>query len=931
MTHPNSFGSRSTLDVAGRQYTIFRLDSLAQLAGGNAERLPFSLKILLENLLRNEDGKFVKPDDVRALASWDVKGKVEKEIAFRTARVLLQDFTGVPAVVDLAAMRDALARLGGDARLINPLQPVDLVIDHSVQVDEYGSEAALLINADFEFRRNQERYAFLRWGQKALHNFRVVPPDTGIVHQINLEYLAKGVFTEVVGKQTIAYPDSLVGTDSHTTMINGLGVLGWGVGGIEAEAAMLGQPVSMLIPEVVGFKMHGRLQPGSTATDLVLTVTEMLRKKKVVGKFVEFFGAGLSSLSLADRATIGNMAPEYGATMGFFPIDAETINYLRFTGRDEAQVQLVEAYCKAQGLFRTDETPDPRFSDTLELDLKTVEPSLAGPKRPQDRVPLKLSKKMFKEALAADLERTGTVAAVAAAKQAMQVAASPQLSPSVVATDPADQAGENSSVPVEMNGEKFSIRHGSVVIAAITSCTNTSNPSVMLAAGLLARNAVAQGLSSKPWVKTSLAPGSKVVTDYFNKAGVMGALQQLRFNVVGFGCTTCIGNSGPLPQPIADAIESNKLVAASVLSGNRNFEGRINPLTRFNYLASPPLVVAYALAGRMDIDFNTEPLGVGKNGPVFLRDLWPSPKEVEEEILRSVKAEMFKTQYSNVFHGDDNWRSLPVPEGDLYAWDPDSTYVKNPPFFDGMTLTPPGIRSVTGARVLAMFGDSITTDHISPAGSIPASSPAGKWLIEHGVKTADFNSYGARRGNHEVMMRGTFANIRLRNELAPGTEGGWTCRSPGDKPLSIYDASMEYQHSGIPLVIIAGKEYGTGSSRDWAAKGTLLLGARSVIAESFERIHRSNLVGMGVLPLEFMPGETRTTIGLTGFETFSIEGMADDMKPRATVTVRARSSDGSEKTFRAICRIDTPEEMSYYRHGGILPYVLRQLVARDKV
>jgi len=929
MTHPNSFGSRSTLDVAGRQYTIFRLDSLAQLAGGNANRLPFSLKILLENLLRNEDGKFVKADDIRTLAGWDVKGEVEKEIAFRTARVLLQDFTGVPAVVDLAAMRDALARLGGDARLINPLQPVDLVIDHSVQVDEYGSEAALLINADFEFRRNQERYAFLRWGQKALHNFRVVPPDTGIVHQINLEYLAKGVFTEVVGKQTYAYPDSLVGTDSHTTMINGLGVLGWGVGGIEAEAAMLGQPVSMLIPEVVGFKMHGRLQPGSTATDLVLTVTEMLRKKKVVGKFVEFYGAGLSSLSLADRATIGNMAPEYGATMGFFPIDAETINYLRFTGRDEAQVQLVDAYCKTQGIFRTDETPDPLFSDTLELDLRTVEPSLAGPKRPQDRVPLKLSKRMFRDALAADLERTGTVAGVAAAKQAMQVAASPQLSPTVVATDPDEQIGQNSSVPVEMNGEKFSIRHGSVVIAAITSCTNTSNPSVMLAAGLLARNAVARGLASKPWVKTSLAPGSKVVTDYFKKAGVMGALQQLRFNVVGFGCTTCIGNSGPLPQPIAEAVESNKLVVAAVLSGNRNFEGRINPLTRFNYLASPPLVVAYALAGRMDIDFNTEPIGVGNSGPVFLRDIWPNPKEVEDEILRSVKAEMFKAQYSNVFQGDENWRSLPEKEGDLYAWDPDSTYVKNPPFFDGMTLTPPGIRGIKGARALGMFGDSITTDHISPAGSIPASSPAGKWLIEHGVKTVDFNSYGARRGNHEVMMRGTFANIRLRNELAPGTEGGWTTVNPGGKPLSIYEAATEYQRIGTPLVIIAGKEYGTGSSRDWAAKGTLLLGVRAVIAESFERIHRSNLVGMGVLPLEFMPGETRQTVGLTGYENFSIDGMNDDMKPRAALTVRARSSDGRETTFKAVSRIDTPEEMSYYRHGGILPYVLRQLVGKD--
>ncbi|HEY5021677.1 MAG TPA: aconitate hydratase AcnA [Gemmatimonadaceae bacterium] len=928
MTHPNSFGSRSTLDVAGRQYTIFRLDSLSKLANGNADRLPFSLKILLENLLRNEDGKFVKPDDVRALATWDMKGTVEKEIAFRTARVLLQDFTGVPAVVDLAAMRDALARLGGDPRLINPLQPADLVIDHSVQVDEYGSEAAFLINADFEFQRNQERYAFLRWGQKALHNFRVVPPDTGIVHQINLEYLAKGVFTEVVGKQTYAYPDSLVGTDSHTTMINGLGVLGWGVGGIEAEAAMLGQPVSMLIPEVVGFKLHGKLPPGATATDLVLTVTEMLRKKKVVGKFVEFYGAGLSSLSLADRATIGNMAPEYGATMGFFPIDAETINYLRFTGRDEAQVQLVEAYTKAQGIFRTDDTPDPAFSDTLELDLRTIEPSLAGPKRPQDRVPLKLAKKMFKEALAADLERTGTVAAVAAAKQAISVAASPQLSPSVVATDPDEQAAADSSVPVEMNGEKFSIRHGSVVIAAITSCTNTSNPSVMLAAGLLARNAVEKGLMSKPWVKTSLAPGSKVVTDYFRAANVMNALQQLRFNVVGFGCTTCIGNSGPLPQPIAEAVESNKLVVAAVLSGNRNFEGRINPLTRFNYLASPPLVVAYALAGRMDIDFSTEPIGVGKSGPVFLRDIWPAPKEVEDEILRSVKAEMFKAQYSNVFHGDDNWRSLPVPEGDLYAWDPDSTYVKNPPFFEGMTLTPPGIRPIKGARLLGMFGDSITTDHISPAGSIPAASPAGKWLIEHGVKTTDFNSYGARRGNHEVMMRGTFANIRLRNELAPGTEGGWTTRKPGEKAVTIYDAAMEYQKNGVPLIIIAGKEYGTGSSRDWAAKGTLLLGVRAVIAESFERIHRSNLVGMGVVPLEFLSGETRATHGLTGYETYDIEGLSDEMKPRQLVTVRARGADGKEKSFKAVARIDTPEEMSYYRHGGILPYVLRQLVAR---
>jgi aconitate hydratase len=927
MTNPNSFGSRATLEVGGRQYTYFRLDSLDSISGGNAARLPFSLRILLENLLRNEDGKFVKAADIEALAKWNVRGKIEKEIAFRTARVLLQDFTGVPAVVDLAAMRDALAKLGGDPRKINPLQPVDLVIDHSVQVDEYGTEAAYLINTGKEFDRNKERYAFLRWGQNSFRNFRVVPPGTGIVHQINLEYLAKTVFTQEENDETLAYPDSLVGTDSHTTMINGLGVLGWGVGGIEAEAAMLGQPVSMLIPEVIGFKLHGKLPPGATATDLVLTVTEQLRKKKVVGKFVEFYGAGLSSLSLADRATIGNMAPEYGATMGFFPVDAETVKYLRFTGRDEQQALLVEAYTKAQGIFRTDETPDPVFTDTLQLDLGSIEPSLAGPKRPQDRVPLKHAKSMFREALHADLDRTGTMAAAAAARQAMSVAASPQLSHTVIAANHDEQAGEQSAVHVSMKGESFGLRHGAVVIAAITSCTNTSNPSVMLAAGLLARNAVAAGLKSKPWVKTSLAPGSKVVTDYFRKAGVMDDLEKLGFNVVGYGCTTCIGNSGPLPQPIADAIEENKLVVAAVLSGNRNFEGRINPLTRFNYLASPPLVVAYALAGRMDIDFNTEPIGVGTNGPVFLRDLWPAPKEVEEEILRSVKAEMFRDQYANVFHGDDSWRSLPVPEGDLYAWDEASTYVKNPPFFDGMTLTPPGVKPITGARALGMFGDSITTDHISPAGSIPAASPAGKWLIAQGVKTVDFNSYGARRGNHEVMMRGTFANIRLRNELAPGTEGGWTTTKPGGEASSIYDASMEYQRQGVPLVIIAGKEYGTGSSRDWAAKGTLLLGVRAVIAESFERIHRSNLVGMGVLPLEFVDGETRITLGLTGYESYEILGLSEDMRPKAKLTVRAKAEDGSVKTFSAVSRIDTPEEMSYYRHGGILPYVLRQLVS----
>jgi aconitate hydratase len=926
MTHPNSFGSRATLSVAGRDYTIFRLDALSSPSGGNSDRLPVSLKILLENLLRNEDNAFVKHDDILALANWRTKEKAEKEIAFKTARVLLQDFTGVPAVVDLAAMRDALAKLGGDATLINPLQPVDLVIDHSVQVDEYGSEAAFLINADRELQRNRQRYAFLRWGQTAFRNFRVVPPDTGIVHQVNLEYLASCVFTREQDGETIAYPDSLVGTDSHTTMINGLGVLGWGVGGIEAEAAMLGQPVSMLIPEVIGFKVHGKLPAGATATDLVLTVTEMLRKKKVVGKFVEFYGNGLSSLSLADRATLGNMAPEYGATMGFFPVDDETIRYLRFTGRDEARAALVEAYCKAQGMFRTDDMPEPEFTDTVELDLSTVTPSIAGPKRPQDRIPLRQAKTMFREALRVEQDRATPAGAAAILHNANAVSAQNQLSASVVATDPAEQHDE--AMPVTMNGNDFSIRHGSVVIAAITSCTNTSNPNVMLAAGLLARNAVAKGLRSKPWVKTSLAPGSKVVTDYFNAAGVTEPLNTLGFNTVGYGCTTCIGNSGPLPQPIGDAVEAGKLVVAAALSGNRNFEGRINPMTRFNYLMSPPLVVAYAIAGRMDIDFDTEPLGVGNDGPVFLRDVWPAPKDVADEILRSVKSDMFRKQYANVFEGDETWRSLPIPEGDLYAWDEASTYVKNPPYFEGMTMTPPGVKPVHGARVLAMLGDSITTDHISPAGSIPAASPAGKWLIANGVATRDFNSYGSRRGNHEVMMRGTFANIRLRNELAPGTEGGWTTTAPDAKAATIFDASMEYQKNGTPLIIIAGKDYGMGSSRDWAAKGTLLLGVSAVIAESFERIHRSNLVGMGVAPLEFVNGETRKTLGLTGFETYDIEGMHDDMRPHAPVTVRATAQDGTVRTFKAQVRIDTPEEMQYYKHGGILQYVLRSLVGR---
>ena len=894
MSHPNSFGSRATLTVGDRQYAYFRLAALDGLAGSTAKTLPFSLRVLLENLLRGEDNAFVKQADVEALARWNVKAPVDKEIAFRTARVLLQDFTGVPCVVDLAAMRDAMVALGGDPTRINPLQPVDLVIDHSVQVDEYGTEAALLLNTELEFERNGERYQFLKWGQTALRNFRAVPPGTGICHQVNLEYLAQVVFTAPDGGDTLAYCDSLVGTDSHTTMINGLGVLGWGVGGIEAEAAMLGQPVSMLIPEVIGFKLHGKLPAGATATDLVLTCTEMLRKKKVVGKFVEFYGPGLSSLALADRATIANMAPEYGATMGFFPVDAETLRYLRLSGRSEEQVALVEAYCKAQGLFRTDDTPDPVFTDTLELDLSTVVPSLAGPKRPQDRVALSESKAKYTEALAAQHAATG--------------AGTPQS--------------------VTYKGATFDLADGAVVIAAITSCTNTSNPSVMLAAGLLAKKAVAKGLTTKPWVKTSLAPGSKVATEYFHKAGLMDSLDALGFNVVGYGCTTCIGNSGPLPTAISDAIDAGKLNVAAVLSGNRNFEGRVNPQTRFNYLASPPLVVAYALAGRMDIDMATEPLGMGTDGPVFLHDIWPSPQEVEHTILESVKREQFTTQYADVFKGDKYWQEIAAPVGDQYAWDGGSTYVKNPPYFDGMTMTPPGIRPIAGAKVLGMFGDSITTDHISPAGSIAAASPAGKYLTSLGVEKKDFNSYGARRGNHEVMMRGTFANIRLKNELTGGKEGWWTATAPGAEPEAIYDVSMARQAAGVPQIVIAGKEYGTGSSRDWAAKGTMLLGVRAVIAESFERIHRSNLVGMGVLPCEFVNAETRQSLGLTGFESYEIVGLDESLTPRATLTVKATAMDGAVKTFSVRCRIDTPEEMQYYKHGGILPYVLRSLVSR---
>ncbi len=901
MTTSNSFGSRASLAVDGTSYVIHRLDALANLPGNTIARLPFSLKILLENLLRNEDGGFVKADDITTMASWNVKATVDKEIAFRTARVLLQDFTGVPCVVDLAAMRDALAALGGDATKINPLQPVDLVIDHSVQVDEYGTDAAFMINTNLEYERNVERYQFLRWGGLALKNFRAVPPGTGICHQVNLEYLGQVVFVNPESGE--AYCDSLVGTDSHTTMINGLGVLGWGVGGIEAEAAMLGQPVSMLIPEVVGFKLHGKLPAGATATDLVLTCTEMLRKKKVVGKFVEYFGDGLAGLSLADRATIANMAPEYGATMGFFPVDDETLKYLRLSGRSEHHVKLVEAYTKAQGLFREQGMPDPIYSDTLELDLSTVVPSLAGPKRPQDRIALTGVKANYEASLKAHNE---TMAQTAASKGQPAPVSTPQH--------------------LAHRDREFDLIDGAVVIAAITSCTNTSNPSVMLAAGLVAQKAVAKGLTSKPWVKTSLAPGSKVAKDYFEKAGVQSSLDALGFQIAGYGCTTCIGNSGPLPEVISKGIDDGKLTVAAVLSGNRNFAGRVNPQTRFNYLASPPLVVAYALAGRMDIDFELEAIGTGTDGqPVFLRDIWPSSKEVEDVVLSSVKREYFEKQYADVFGGDEQWKAIPVPTGSRYTWDDKSTYVKHPPYFDGMTMTPPGVQQIANARVLGMFADSITTDHISPAGSIAEKSPAGVWLKSLGVEKKDFNSYGARRGNHEVMMRGTFANIRLKNELTPGLEGWWTRTAEGAEPTSFFDASESYKKSGTPLVIIAGKEYGTGSSRDWAAKGTMLLGVRAVIAESFERIHRSNLVGMGVIPCEFTNGETRQSLGLTGFEHITIEGMSETMSPRAALTVHAVAPDGTKKSFAVRSRIDTPEELNYFRNGGILPYVLRNL------
>jgi aconitate hydratase len=882
----NSFGTRDKLSVGAQSFEIHRFEYLEKKGIGNLDKLPFSLRILLENLLRCEDGRFVRPDDIRALAAW-TPVTPKKEIAFMPARVLLQDFTGVPAVVDLAAMREAVKKMGGNPKRINPLFPAELVIDHSVQVDKFGDVNAFGLNAQLEFQRNLERYAFLRWGQTAFQNFKVVPPDTGICHQVNLEYLARVVCAMPSGTKMEAYPDSIVGTDSHTTMVNALGVFGWGVGGIEAEAAMLGQPSSMLIPDVVGFRLHGKLREGATATDLVLTVTEMLRKKGVVGKFVEFYGTGLTSLSIPDRATIANMAPEYGATMGFFPVDAETLAYLRFTGRPHEQVALVEAYCKEQSLFRTDATADPVFSDKLELDLGSVEATVAGPKRPQDRVPLRQAKLSFTKVV---------------------------------------EGTPDKHVQVRNNGDSFDLSSGAVVIAAITSCTNTSNPSLMLGAGLLAKKAVERGLQVKPWVKTSLAPGSKVVTDYLKKAKLDIYLDQLKFNLVGYGCTTCIGNSGPLSEPIGAAIKDNNLVAVAVLSGNRNFEGRIHPLVRANYLASPPLVVAYALAGRMDLDLTTEALGTDKAGkPVYLRDIWPTPQEIETTVRAAVTTAMFQKQYGEVFEGDEQWKTMKVPAGDLYQWDAKSTYIKLPPYFENMPKTPAALANIRGARVLAVLGDSITTDHISPAGSIPADSPAGKYLIAQGVKPYEFNSYGARRGNHEVMVRGTFANIRLRNQLAPGTEGGWTLHLPDGEKMFIYDAAVKYREGEVPLMVIAGKEYGSGSSRDWAAKGTRLLGVRAVIAESYERIHRSNLIGMGVLPLEFQGNDNRESLGLTGHEVFETEGIAA-LAPRKSVTVRAKPREGPVKEFEVTARVDTPEEVAYYHHGGILQYVLRQML-----
>jgi aconitate hydratase len=888
----DSFGARSTLDVGSNQFEIYRLDAVTE---GHLERLPYSLKILLENLLRHEDGRDVTRDDILALANWDADAEPNTEISFTPSRVILQDFTGVPAVVDLAAMRDAVVNLGGSADSINPQSPAELVIDHSVQVDRYGTADALDLNNKIEFNRNKERYSFLRWGQTAFENFRVVPPNTGIVHQVNLEYLGRVIFDADRNGQRSAYPDTVVGTDSHTTMINGLGILGWGVGGIEAEAAMLGQPITMLIPQVVGFKLSGTPAAGTTATDLVLTVTEMLRERGVVGKFVEFFGNGLEHLTLADRATLSNMSPEFGSTCAIFPIDNETLRYLTLSGRDAEHIKLIEAYAKEQGLWHHAGQADADYSDVLELDMSTVEPSIAGPKRPQDRISLSAADSAFRRDLKAAV---------------------------------ADRKGGGSAHAV-LDGEEVDIRDGAVLIAAITSCTNTSNPAVMIAAGLVARNAREKGLTTKPWVKTSLAPGSRVVTDYLAKSRLLDDLDALGFYTVGYGCTTCIGNSGPLKPEIAEAVQSGNIVGCSVLSGNRNFEGRIHPLVQMNYLASPPLVVAYALAGRMDVNLHSDPLGDDANGnPVYLRDIWPDSKEIHEAIAQNIDSGMFNSSYDGVFAGDKNWNKLDVPDGEIYTWDADSTYVKNPPYFEGMSLETRPAEDIHGARVLALLGDSVTTDHISPAGNIAADGPAGEYLKAQGVKPVDFNSYGSRRGNHEVMMRGTFANIRLRNQLAPGTEGGWTRHQPSDEQMSIYDASLKYRSEGSPLVVIAGTEYGTGSSRDWAAKGTLLLGVKAVIAKSFERIHRSNLIGMGVLPLQFMDGQGADSLGLTGKEVINIVGLAD-ADPK-TVSVTATPDSGDPIEFQAKVRIDTPKERDYYEHGGILHYVLRQLAKANK-
>ncbi len=908
----DSYQARTTLKVGDKSYTIYDLNVLKDKF--DLSRLPFSLKILLENLLRHQDGANVTASDVEALAGWDPQAVPDKEISFTPARVILQDFTGVPAVVDLAAMRDAMRALGGDAARINPLSPAELVIDHSVQVDTFGTAKSLFQNTEIEFGRNQERYSFLRWGQSAFSNFKVVPPNTGIVHQVNIEYLARVVFGEDKDGTLTAWPDTVVGTDSHTTMVNGLGVLGWGVGGIEAEAAMLGQPVTMLIPQVVGFKLIGNLPEGATATDLVLTVTQMLRKKGVVGKFVEFFGDGLKHLPLADRATLGNMSPEFGSTCAIFPIDGETTRYLKLTGRSDDQVALVEAYAKAQGLWREDGAKPAEYTDVLELDLGTVVPSIAGPRRPQDRVALTEAKADFQKSVVPMVEGRKP-------QSALESRFEGEGGGTAVGSH---QSGANGSANVTLDADTFTLRDGSVVIAAITSCTNTSNPAVMLGAGLVARKAREKGLNRKPWVKTSLAPGSLVVTEYLKKAGVLDDLAAIGFHLVGYGCTTCIGNSGPLQEPISKAIQEHDLAAVAVLSGNRNFEGRIHPDVKMNYLASPPLVVAYALAGRMDFDPYLEPLGEGTEGPVFLKDIWPTQKEIHDAV-QSVDSEMFKSSYESVFKGDSNWNGLTVPEGDLFTWDNRSTYIQNPPYFEGMTKTPDKIDDIRNARALAVLGDMITTDHISPAGSIKADSPAGKYLLENGVKKNDFNSYGSRRGNHEVMMRGTFANIRLRNLMAPGTEGGWTVHQPSGEQMFIYDASMRYQKDKVPLVILAGKEYGAGSSRDWAAKGTRLLGVRAVIAESYERIHRSNLVGMGVLPLQFRDGETAATLSLDGTETFDIVGL--DEGRAKSVQVKATSATGQVTEFEAKVRIDTPKEVEYFQHGGILHYVLRQLAA----